>query len=126
MQFVKDYFAPIPVKPVPLMSKEVVGLERLDEFAHILYGAEDPAELQNRGPAYGFSKRDDGKYQLEIRMPFALKNKIEMTRTREDLVIRIGTFKRNILLPRAIAALPTAGARMDGDKLVVEFASPAT
>jgi arsenite-transporting ATPase len=126
LQFVRDYFAPIPVNPVPLMPKEVVGLQRLEEFAGVLYGAQDPVALESRGPAYGFSKRDDGRYQLQIKMPFAMKDKIEMTRSREDLVIRIGTFKRNILLPRAIAALPTAGARMEGDKLVVEFGSPAT
>jgi arsenite-transporting ATPase len=108
------------------MPKEVVGLQRLEEFAGVLYGAQDPVALESRGPAYGFSKRDDGRYQLQIKMPFAMKDKIEMTRSREDLVIRIGTFKRNILLPRAIAALPTAGARMEGDKLVVEFGSPAT
>jgi arsenite-transporting ATPase len=121
LKLVISYFAPTPVRQIPLLSGEVMGIERLEEFARILYGDDDPTAIQMQRPAYGFRKIAEAHYRLEIPMPFAPKDHIDMTRKREDLVIRIGTFKRNILLPRIIAALPTAGARMEDGKLVVEF-----
>ena len=35
---IEDYFAPVPVKRVPLFTHEVLGRERLNELADVLYG----------------------------------------------------------------------------------------
>src|SRR5437667_4824738 len=40
---IDEYFAPVAVKRVPLFTDEVVGKERLDEMAKVLYGEKDPA-----------------------------------------------------------------------------------
>jgi hypothetical protein len=36
-------------------------------------------------------------------------------------VVRIGSFKRHVPLPRAVSRLKTAGAKMEGDRLVVRL-----
>ena len=73
-----------------------------------------------------FARRTDGHYRLELRLPFAPKDQIDLSRNGEDMVVRIGSFKRNILLPRAIAPLRTASTAMQGDTLVVRFVGDAT
>src|SRR6202035_3901244 len=43
---IEEYFAPVPVKRVPLFSHEVLGTQRLRELAALLYpGGEDPSAV---------------------------------------------------------------------------------
>jgi arsenite/tail-anchored protein-transporting ATPase len=114
-------FAPVPVSKCPMFPNEVCGLERLQAFARELYGDTDGARVMIDAPTLGFQKLSDDEYLLEIAMPFAPKDQINVLRQNEDLILRIGTFKRNILLPRAIQPLETAGANMKGGKLIVKF-----
>jgi arsenite-transporting ATPase len=114
-------FAPVPVVRMPFLSHEVVGRERLTEFAQLLHGERDPMEQRIHAPVYGFTKEESGRYRLELSLPHVADDRIDLSRQREDLVVRIGTFKRNILLPRTVAALPTAGAELRDGKLIVHF-----
>jgi len=123
---IREYFDPVPVSSLPLLPREVVGLSQLETFAGMLYGDRDPAAVFVDLPAYGFSKSKDGSYVLKLRVPFAPKDKVDLSRKQEDLVVRIGTFKRNILLPRSIATLATVGASMRDGMLEVQFAKEAT
>lgn len=121
-QDICDYFDPVPVSRLPFFAKEVVGVEQLDMFARELYRDQDPTDFFIDMPSYGFSKETDGQYRLEIRLPFVPKEQIDLSRYGEDVVIRIGTFKRNILLPRSIVPLQLTEANMVEDTLVVKFA----
>jgi arsenite-transporting ATPase len=104
-----------------MYPNEVCGVARLETFARQLYGDTDASLVMVDAPPLGFKKLNDDEYLLEVSMPFAPKDQINVLRQNEDLVIRIGTFKRNILLPRSIQSLETAGASMDGRKLIVKF-----
>ncbi|HKF49647.1 MAG TPA: TRC40/GET3/ArsA family transport-energizing ATPase [Terracidiphilus sp.] len=117
-----SHFAPVPTARVPLMASEVVGLEKLEKLSQILYADKDPAAFLVNAPSYGFSKQGEGEYRLQIRLPFAPTDQLEVSRAHEDLLVRIGTFKRNILLPRAIIPLKTIGAAIESNTLVVRFA----
>lgn len=125
-QDIREYFAPVPVIALPLFAHEVVGMAPLETLAQRLYEERDPAAFFMDMPSYGFTKEAAGQYRLEIKLPFVPKDQIDLSRHGEDVVVRIGTFKRNILLPRAIIPLRTAGATMDGDTLVVRFAEEGT
>jgi len=46
---------------------------------------------------------------------------VELSKVYEELVIRIGGFKRHILLPRQIASLNSVTAKMEGEYLNVVF-----
>ena len=53
----RSYFAPVPVKRVPLFTHEVLGRERLEELARSLYdGKEDPAAVTRTEAPYTFTK----------------------------------------------------------------------
>ncbi len=122
---IRDYFDPVPVSAMPFFAEEVVGLAPLEVFAQQLYDGRDAAAFFMEMPSYGFSKEGDQQYRLEIRLPFVPKDQIDLSRNGEDMVIRIGTFKRNILLPRAIVPLRTKSTAMNDDTLLVRFAGGA-
>jgi arsenite-transporting ATPase len=117
---IRDYFQPVPVAQLPLFAQEVIGHARLQEVAHVLYAGADPTQRYVDAPAYTFVKHGEA-YTLELPMPFAHKEEIDLTRQPEELVIRVGNFKRHVTLPRAIMRLQTGGASMDGDRLVITF-----
>ena len=125
VQSIISYFDPVPVSKLPMFPREVCGIEDLGAFAGALHGEDDATRIFVDLPPYGFKKTSEDEYRLEIPMRFAPKEEINVLRKEDDLVVRIGTFKRNILLPRAIHAMETAGASMEGDRLVIRFKKPA-
>lgn len=117
---ITEYFKPVPVSPLPLFADEVVGRDRLDQVAKQLYDGDDPAQFYLNAPPFGFEK-ENGGYRLELTMPFVHKEEIDITREAEDLVVRVGSFKRYVPLPRTVAKLKTGGAKMAGGRLQIHF-----
>ena len=57
MREIEEYFAPVPVKRVPLFAHEVLGSERLEDLAQVLYAeGEDPAAVTRTEKPYTFGK----------------------------------------------------------------------
>src|SRR6202167_3505389 len=55
LEEIEAYFAPVPVKRVPLFTHEVLGAERLRDLARVLYAAgEDPAAVLRTEAPYTF------------------------------------------------------------------------
>ncbi|HUI76870.1 MAG TPA: ArsA family ATPase, partial [Bryobacteraceae bacterium] len=60
LEEIEAYFAPVPVKRVPLFTHEVLGRERLEELAAVLSAAgDDPAAVIRTEAPYSFVKRDN-------------------------------------------------------------------
>jgi arsenite-transporting ATPase len=120
-EFITQYFQPAQVTSVPYLQHEVRGITRLDEFAHILFAETSPSKALIDTPPYSFDKLGDGHYVLQIKLPFVEKSKVLINRKGADLIVRLGTFKRNILLPRMMSVLQTGEARIEDDTLRIHF-----
>jgi arsenite-transporting ATPase len=121
LEEIEAYFAPVPVKRVPLFTHEVLGRERLEELAATLYGAsDDPAALTRTEAPYTFSKQD-GHYEVRLQLPFAAKGDIGLFKKGDELVVEIGTLRRHIGLPTSMAALSPSKARLENRVLTVEM-----
>jgi len=120
-KLVEEAFTPLPILTVPLFDQEVVGLDMLRRMAGAIYGEDDPTRLYYVGQAQQVLKRD-GLYLLRIPLPFVRKEDIHLTRSSGDeLIVRVGNHKRNILLPHVLATLEVKSARQEDDWLVVTF-----
>ena len=118
---IEDYFAPVPVRQVPLFRHEVLGLDRLRELARALYAeGEDPATVWRRERPYSFYKRD-GVHEVRVLLPFATKGEVGVFKKGDELVIEVGTLRRHIGLPTSMAALTPARARLENGVLTVEL-----
>ena len=116
----ETYFSPIPLFPVNLFRGEILGTDRLTSLAEQIYGNRDPLERFFVGEPYSLFKAD-GKYQLKIKLPFIQKKDVDLNKIGDELIIRVGSFKRHILLPRQVAASKSVSARLDGADLSVQF-----
>ncbi len=117
-------FAPVPVRTVPFLDREVVGLDGLREIGRVLFGADDPASFFYRGRPYRIVSGKSG-HILEVALPFTSRAEVALSRDGDDLVIQVGTWRRTLVLPRALVALPTRGARMEAGVLRIEFSAKA-
>ncbi len=118
---IEEYFAPVPVRQVPLFRDEVLGLERLRELAGVLYAEdEDPAAVLRQERPYSFHKRD-GHYEVRVLLPFATRGEVSLFKKGDELVIEIGTLRRHVGLPTSMAVLAPARARLDNGVLTVEL-----
>jgi arsenite-transporting ATPase len=121
LEEIETYFAPVPVKQVPLFTHEVLGLSRLEELANVLYGAkEDPAAVSRTSPPYEFLKQN-GHYEVRLNVPFATKGEIGLFKKGDELVVQIGTLRRHIGLPTSMAALSPSRAKLENKVLTVEM-----
>ncbi len=121
MQEIDEYFAPVAVKRVPLFTHEVLGRERLDDLARVLYEEnEDPASVVRTEAPYTFEKRN-AHYEVRLRLPFAAKGEVGLFKKGDELVVEIGTLRRHIGLPTSMAALTPARATLQHKILTVEM-----
>ncbi|HEY3118973.1 MAG TPA: TRC40/GET3/ArsA family transport-energizing ATPase [Chloroflexota bacterium] len=118
---IEDSFSPLPILDVPLMEKEVTGLESLEELARAIYGDADPTTVYHRG-ATQIVEPHDGEYWLKLPLPLTSKGDVRLLTSGDELVVHVGAHKRNVILPRVLAGLETLGARFEDDTLIVRFA----
>jgi len=116
-------FAPLPVKEIPLYAEELVGWEALARLKQDLWGDSDPAQVLYQETTYRISS-DNGHYQLDLYLPGIPKEQVELSKTGDELNIRIGNHRRNLVLPQSLAALQPSGAKMEADHLKIRFATP--
>lgn len=118
---IEAYFAPVPVKRLPLFTHEVLGRERLDELARALYAEqEDPAAVTRTEAPFTFAKVD-GHYEVRLLLPFAAKGDVGLFKKGDELVVQIGTLRRHVGLPTTMASLVPARARLENKQLTVEM-----
>src|SRR5580658_10161843 len=118
---IEEYFAPVPVKRVPLFQHEVLGTQRLEELAEVLYpGQQDPSAVTRTEKSYTFAKRD-GAYEVQVLLPFASKGEIGLFKKGDELGVEIGTLRRHIGLPRSMAGLQPGRARLENQVLTIEM-----
>jgi len=118
---IEEYFAPVPVKRVPLFAHEVLGRQRLEELAGVLYPAgEDPSAVTRTEKPFSFGKQNGG-YEVRVLLPFATKGEIGLFKKGDELVVEIGTLRRHVGLPRSMAGLFPVRARLENRVLTVEM-----
>jgi len=117
---IEEYFAPVPVHRVPLFAHEVLGKQRLEELARVLYHNQDPAAVTRTEKPYTFGKTN-GVYEIRLLLPFAAKGEVALFKKGDELVVEIGTLRRHIGLPRSMATLVPSRAKLDNQVLKVEM-----
>lgn len=120
-QEIHENFRPLPVKEVPLYSEEMCGLPALERLKETLYKDEDPSQIYYKENTIRIVQ-DNNQYVLELYLPGIAKDQIQLSKTGDELNVRIGNHRRNMVLPQALAALQPSGAKMEDDYLKIKFA----
>ena len=120
MREIEEGFAGLPMLKAGFRKGEVVGIEALRSLGEDIFSDIEPtAVLVDEKPVN--IGQDDGRYVLSMRLPFVSKDGLGVWVRGDELVVRISNFKRNLILPHALASRDLIEARMDGDLLEVYF-----
>jgi arsenite-transporting ATPase len=123
LEEVEASFGALPIFKVRLYEREVVGIDALRQMANDIYGDRDPTERFADSKPMRILKR--GKdYWLELHLPFTEKGEIQLMRKGDELIIRVGTIKRHLVLPHILAKQEPKGAKLENGILQVRFGMP--
>ena len=115
-----DFFKPIPIFPVNLFSGEAIGYDNLKRLADQIYGQKNPVQRFFKEKPYNLEKVN-GHYHLKLKLPFIAKKDVELNKFSDELIIRIGGYKRHIMLPRQVASYDSVRAKLDDQYLNIFF-----
>ncbi len=128
LELVHECFQPLPIFEVPLFDQEVTGIAMLRRMSETVFG---PATTQNgegdptRQFYLGKSQeifRRNGQYVLSLPLPLADRSEVHLHRSVfDELIVRIGNWKRNVALPIGLAKLDIGSAKYEGDRLYISF-----
>jgi arsenite-transporting ATPase len=119
-EMIQRGFSPIPIWEIPLFDREVVGLTMLERMGRSLFADRDPLNVWMSGPIQTVRKKG-GHYYLRLRLPFLQKEELSLLKRGDELVVSIGNFRRDLVLPGALADLTVKRARLEEGYLVVRF-----
>ena len=117
---IEEGFAPLPVLRAHLAGDELVGLDALRQFAAGLYGDDDPAARRHAGEPLKVRKLR-GKHVLELELPFADRDDLDLGRRDDELLVRVGPYRRAVVLPDSLRRRPVEGATLKRGRLSVTF-----
>ena len=100
----------MPVLRAELAADELVGLDRLRDFGATLYDGLDPAARLHDSEPLRVERRGRS-YVLSLALPFADRDDLELGRRHDELFVRVGPYRRALLLPDSLRRRTVAGAR---------------
>ncbi len=109
----------------PLQPSEVRGVDALAALGREVYGDRDPAALFVRRRPVRLAKRD-GAALLEIDLPSARADEVDVWLRGDDLFVSVRDFERRFALPGSVGGLPIANTRWRDGVLEVRFAPART
>lgn len=124
LEFVGEAFGSLPVFKAPLFGEEMGGLEMLRKLADELYGDQNPAERLFDGVVHKIEKVDEeieDKWILRVPIGFAQKEDLDLYRSRDELTLRVGPYRRNIVLPDELQSLEITSAKFEDKYLNIRF-----
>lgn len=117
-------FSPLPVFKASQNRTEVAGHELLLDLAQDIYGEHDPRNTFYKGQPQKFLK-ENGNHLFVLSLPFLDKADLEVFKDEDQLIIRAGSYKREIFLPNPLAVLKITNASFKENELRITFSKGA-
>lgn len=122
IEFVSEAFGTLPVYKAPLFGEEMGGLEMLRRLGDELYGDQNPAERLFDGVVHKVEKvDDDNNWVLRVPIGFARKEELDLYRSRDEITLTVGPYRRNIVLPDELQSLEITSAKFEDQNLNIRF-----
>lgn len=113
-------FSPIPILTSTLRDQELIGVERLLDVGAEIYEDSDPASVLFSDSPLTIKRRED-EYVMSLRLPFTSKEEVELSSKSGELFVKVGPYRRTIMLPKALAMRNIGAAQMNDDRLEIVF-----
>ena len=120
IQMIHEGFSPLPIYNLELFDQEIVGKTLLNKIAKRIYNTEDPAQFFFSEKPISI-KKVKGGFDMFLKLPFAKKSDLDLLQDGEELYIRVGNYKRTILVPHSLLNHAIEDAKFEEEKLRISF-----
>ena len=120
MTTIEESFDPVPILRAHLREQELIGADLLDDVGGEIYGESDPGSVLFLDEPMSITKVDDG-YRLSLSLPFTSKEELELSAKGDELFIKVGPYRRTIMLPTVLATRRISSARMADERVEIAF-----
>ncbi|MDI3482684.1 MAG: arsenite/tail-anchored protein-transporting ATPase [Candidatus Methanomethylophilaceae archaeon] len=121
IKIIHEAFDPMPILTAYQMPTELLGDEKLNDLADMVFGKGDPTVHFSTESPMEFLDRGDLQI-MSLRLPFSTKGEVELYRKQGDvLIVQVGGHRRSITLPLVLSRSEMAGAELKDDRLLVKF-----
>ena len=118
MEEIEASFSPIPIFTAPLFDQEMFGMEVLEALGEQVFDDDDPLRVFFRGSSHEIV-RSNGGYEVVLNLPLVEKKNVDLSKKGPELSVRVGQYRRHVLLPDSMARLHPSGAKVEDGKLRV-------
>jgi arsenite-transporting ATPase len=120
LETIRESFSPVPVLTVPLYDREMIGVKLLDKLGKDLYGKQDPTSILYKDEPVRVRKSGD-TYVLSMRLAFTDKGELDLMRKGDDIHVKVGPYRRSLMLPTVLSRLEIADAAFEDGRLNITF-----
>ena len=78
-------------------------------------------QLSVEQPLQFYLDESTGQYMLSLRVTGVSPGAVQMEKPGDELLVRLGTFRRTIVLPQYLVGLDPDWARLEANRLLVAF-----
>ncbi len=115
-RMIKESFSPLPVYYAPFEQTDVEGIDMLCSLGSRVFENEDPSEVKHVIQAQSLEKS-----KLTLYIPFIDAQGLNLEQKGKDIIIKVGTIKRIITMPKFFKSLEILGAKLKNDVLEISF-----
>ncbi|KEK19226.1 arsenic ABC transporter ATPase [Bacillus manliponensis] len=120
-ELIHNSFHPLPIYEAPMFEQEVVGLPMLKRVGDALFKDDsNPTDVKFNGRTHYVTK-DGNEYIFTLSIPFSDKSELSLNQKGDELLIRAGSIKRNITLPKTLTYLSIQSAKFEDNVLNIRF-----
>ncbi len=117
---IEESFSPVPVLKVHLRDAELTSTQHLLDLGGDMYCELDPSDVLFADDPLTILREGNG-YVLNLKLPFASRDELELSSKNDELFIKVGPYRRTIMLPKSLASRTIEAAQLHGDLLRITF-----
>jgi arsenite/tail-anchored protein-transporting ATPase len=118
---IEEGFAPVPILRSMLAAEEPIGIDLLRELGEALYAGVRPDDRLHDGDQFTIEPDGDALV-LHLPLPGASKDDLDLAQLDDELLIRVGPYRRAMVLPDSLRRRQVVDAHLEESVLLVRFA----
>lgn len=117
---IEEGFRGIPRFQLMLQKQEIRSLPVLRAVSG-LYGSADPCDVFYKEKIIKVYKDEESRWQMEISLPHASKEEMDLSQKGGEVCISIKNEKRCFMLPDCVKGAEISGAKLEDGRLLITF-----
>jgi arsenite-transporting ATPase len=120
MRVIDESFSPLTILKANQLPVELVGIKSLELLGDMVFGDTDPAaHFSVEKPMDIYS--EDGMDIISLRLPFTPKEKVQLYKSGDNLMVEVGPYRRSISLPFTFTRKEPDKAEFKDGHLLIKF-----